>query len=120
MGGLRAGAAILRVLDLLDAASVAKAVTEGQSPAEVLIEYLGVTLAEAPQLLADTRAGYDPDNELPAAAERAAAMATTEGPVFTDRLRRCRIAYPSRHDGQWRWAAKRWPPMPVGGRGGSL
>ena len=37
------GAAILRALDLLGAAGVAEAVTEGQSPAEVLIEHLGVT-----------------------------------------------------------------------------
>ena len=78
------GAAILRVLDLLEAAGVAEAVTEGQSPAEVLIEHLGVTPAEAPQLVADARAAYDPRNELPAAAERAAAIAAAEGPVFAD------------------------------------
>ena len=78
------GAAILRVLDLLEAAGVAEAVTEGQSPAEVLIEHLGVTPAEAPQLVAEACAAYDPDNELPAAAERAAATALTEGPVFSD------------------------------------
>ena len=78
------GAAILRVLDLLGAVGVAEAVTEEQSPAEVLIEHLGVTLAEAPQLVADARAVYDPGNELPAAAEQAATMALTEGPVFSD------------------------------------
>ena len=77
------GAAILRVLDLLGAVGVAEAVTEGQSPADLLIEHLGVTSAEAPQLVADARAAYDPDNELPAAAERAAAIAATEGPVST-------------------------------------
>lgn len=77
------GAAILRSLDLLEADGIAEAVKEGQSPADVLIEHVGVTLAEAPQSVADARAAYDPGNELPAAAKRAAAMAKTEGPVFT-------------------------------------
>ena len=58
--------------------------TDGQSPSDVLIEHLGVTPTEAPQLVADARAAYDPDNELPAAAERAAATALTEGPAFSD------------------------------------
>lgn len=78
------GTEILRALDLLNAADVDGAVTEGQSPADVLIEHLGLTLGEAPQLVADARAVYDPGNELPAAAKQAAAMAKTEGPVFTD------------------------------------
>ena len=78
------GAAILRVLDLLGAVGVAEAVAEGQAPSDVLIEHLGVTPAEAPQLVADARAAYDPDNELPAASKRAAATALTEGPAFTD------------------------------------
>ena len=78
------GAAILRVLDLLGAVGVAEAVTEGRAPADLLIEHLGVTPAEAPQLVADARAAYDPDNEPPAAAERAAATALAEGSVFTN------------------------------------
>ncbi len=78
------GAAILRVINLLDAAGVAEALTEGQSPADVLIKHLGITPAEAPKPVADARAAYDPDNELPAAAERAATTALTEGPVLTN------------------------------------
>ena len=78
------GAAILRALDLLGASGVVRAVEGGKSPADVLIEHLGVTQADVPWLVSDARAAYDPGNELPAAAARAAAAAAGEGPVFED------------------------------------
>lgn len=78
------GAAVLRTLDLLGAAGVAGSVERGKSPADVLIEHVGIRQADLPRLVAAARAAYDPDNELPAAAERAAAAAAKEGPVFPD------------------------------------
>ena len=78
------GAAVLRALDLLGAAGADRSVEGGESPADVLIEHLGVRQPDIPGLIADARAAYDPDNELPAAAERAAAAAAKEGPVFPE------------------------------------
>ena len=78
------GAAVLRALDLLGAAGADRSVEGGESPADVLIEHLGVSQPDMPGLIADARAAYDPDNELPAAAERAAAAAAKEGPVFPE------------------------------------
>ena len=78
------GAAILRALDLLGVTGVDRAVQEGKSPAEVLIEYLGVEQTDVMRLVADARAAYDPLNELPAVAVRLAAQAAGEGPLFGD------------------------------------
>ena len=50
----------------------------GESPADILIEHLGVRQSELSRLVAEARAAYDPDNELRAAAERAAAAAAKE------------------------------------------
>ena len=76
------GAAVLRTLDLLGAPGVEAAVQGGKFPAEVLIEHLGITQADVPQLVADARAAYDPDNTVTGAAERAAAAAATEVAVL--------------------------------------
>ncbi|MCY3506914.1 MAG: hypothetical protein OXH41_12190 [Chloroflexi bacterium] len=76
------GAAVLRTLDLLGVAGVAKSVQGGKSPAEVLIEHLGVTDSDVPQLVADARAAYDQDDTLMAAAEQAATTAASEESVF--------------------------------------
>lgn len=78
------GAAVLRTLDLLGVAGVAESVQGGKSPAEVLIEHLGITGADVPQLVADARAAYDQDDTLMAAAERAATAAASEESVFGD------------------------------------
>ena len=78
------GSAILRALDLLGATGVDRAVEGGKFPAEVLIEHLGVERADVSRLVSEARAAYDPGNELPAAAARAAAAAAREGPVFED------------------------------------
>ena len=78
------GAAVLRTLDLLGVAGVHRSVEGGKSPADVLIEHVGVRQSDLSDLVADARAAYDPGNELPAAAERAAAAAAKEGPVFPD------------------------------------
>ena len=76
------GAAVLRALDLLGAAGADRSVERGRSPAYVLIEHIGESESDPSGLVADARAAYDPDNELPAAAERAAAVAAKEGPLF--------------------------------------
>lgn len=76
------GAAILRLLDLLEVTGVHGAIEAGQSPAEVLIQHLALTEADAEQLVADALQAYDPHDTLTAASERAAEAAKQEPPVF--------------------------------------
>ena len=76
------GAAILRLLDLLEVNGVDMAVEAGQSPAEVLIDYLGFPGTDAEQWVADARQAYDPHDTLTAASQRAAETAKQEPPVF--------------------------------------
>lgn len=80
------GAAILRLLDLLRVTGVDVAVEAGQSPAEVLIEHLGVADANVEQLVADARQAYDPYDTLTVASERAAETAKQEPPVFSGEM----------------------------------
>lgn len=75
------GAAILRLLDLLEVEGVQAAVEAGQSPAEVLIEYLSVREIDVEQLVADAHEAYDPLNTLAAASQRNAEAAKQEPPL---------------------------------------
>ena len=72
------GLNILLLLDQLGAESVAPRIEAGMSPAEVLIDHLGVTAEDAERLAAEARAAYDPSNELPDLAIRLAAAAAQE------------------------------------------
>ena len=73
---------MLRVLDLTGGTEVDRRVQAGRSPAEVLIEHLGVTQADVAALVDAARAAYDPQNTLAGEARRAARRASREGPVF--------------------------------------
>ena len=75
------GAAILRLLDLLEVTGVETAVEAGQSPVDVLIEHLGIREADVAHLVAEARQSYDPLNTLAAASERNAATAKQEPPL---------------------------------------
>ena len=72
------GAVILRLLDLFGIDDYVSQIEAGKSPAQVLNAYLGVSRAEVDELVAEARAAYDPDNELPALAIRLAASAARE------------------------------------------
>ena len=72
------GAVILRLLDLFGIDDYVSQIEAGKSPAQVLHAYLGVSQAEVDGLVAEARAAYDPDNELPALAIRLAAAAARE------------------------------------------
>ncbi len=72
------GAAIIRLLDLFEIGDYAPRIEAGMSPAQVLLDFLALTQDEVEQLLAEARAAYDPDNELPALAVRLAAAAAKE------------------------------------------
>lgn len=78
------GATILRILELLGVEGFDQAIHDGKAPAELLIEYLGVSRADVNRLVADARKSYDPSGELLPAARRAAASAAKELPVFDD------------------------------------
>ena len=72
------GAAIMRLLEQLEVEDVVPRIEAGMSPAQVLADHLGVGPEMAEGLLAEARAAYDPDGDLPALAARLAAAAATE------------------------------------------
>ena len=76
------GSAALRVAELLGVEDLARRIEADQVPADILIDHLGVTDAEAADLAADARRAYDPLGELPAAAEAAAEQAANEPDPF--------------------------------------
>ena len=78
------GASILGLLDALGAEGVTAKIEGGFSPAEVLIDFMSVTDADAPGLVEEAKQLYDPQGELVAKAEDAAATAVGEPPVFGD------------------------------------
>ena len=78
------GAAILRILELLGVEEFDKAIQDGKTPSELLIQHLGISRADVGRLIADARKSYDPGGELLPAARRGAAAAAKEGPVFDD------------------------------------
>jgi len=78
------GAAVLRLLDLMEAEDVAGRVEAGTSPAEILAAELDITEANRDDLVAQARANYDPLGELSDQAAEAAEAAASEPPVFGD------------------------------------
>ncbi len=78
------GASILGLLDALGADDVDDEIEGGLSPAETLIEFLGVSEEDADDLVADAKSSYDPLGELEDAAAKAAKAAEDEPPVFGD------------------------------------
>ncbi len=76
------GAAVLQTLDLLGVESIAERIEADESPADILIDHLGVETGDAAALVDEARANYDPRNELAAAASTAAEQAADEPPVF--------------------------------------
>ena len=72
------GAVILRLLDLFGIDDYVSQIEAGKSPAQVLNAYLGVSQAEVDELVAEARAAYDPDNDLPGLAIRLAEAAAKE------------------------------------------
>lgn len=81
------GAAVMRILDLMGVQHAQAAIQRGQSPAEVLIDHLGITEHDTADLVAAATQAYDPAGELKAMAEQAAQTAKTEPPIFGDRIR---------------------------------
>ena len=72
------GAAITRLLDLFGIDDYAPRIEAGMSPAQVLVDSLGIAQEEVDRLVDDARAAYDPEHELPALAVQLAAAAAEE------------------------------------------
>lgn len=78
------GAAVFRLLDLMEVEDVAGRVEAGASPAEILAAELGVAEADRDDLVAQAKTNYDPLGELAAQAAEAAEAAASEPAVFDD------------------------------------
>ena len=78
------GSAIVRILELMGVEGFDQSIHDGKAPAELLKEHLGVVRDDLDRLIADAHKSYDPADELLPAAERAAAAAAKEGPIFED------------------------------------
>lgn len=78
------GAAILQVLAQLGVDDAAERVNAGESPAEVLIDIVGVQSEEAPALVEAAKKNLDPLGQLADSAATAAEQAKGEPPVFGD------------------------------------
>jgi len=76
------GAAILRLNELMRVDNFTTRVENGETPAAILADELGVTASDADKLVIEARQAYDPDNELPGKAKKAAKKAAQEGPIF--------------------------------------
>ncbi len=78
------GAAILHVLDLLGVEDAAERVNAGESPAEVLIDAVGVEQGQVEALVAEAKRNLDPLGQLADSAADAAEKAQQEPSVFGD------------------------------------
>ena len=76
------GAAGIELLDRMGVADAKSRIQNGEGPAKVLAESLGVSAEQVRSLVADAKTAYDPLAELPAKAEEAAERAESEPPVF--------------------------------------
>ena len=78
------GAAILQVAEALGVSEVAERIEAGESPADVLIDRVGVVDADTTALVSEARSALDPDGVLDAAAVAASEVAATEPDPFGD------------------------------------
>jgi len=72
------GASILELAARSGMTNIESAIEEGQSPADLLINEMGVTQTMAEALVTAAKLAYDPDNKLPEQAKTAAEMAESE------------------------------------------